>query len=77
MTVEPLGPLRSYLKARTSPAPIELGEGATVSEALGFIGIPSTASWNASIDGTLVYADQVLKDGDHLLVFAPIAGGCD
>jgi sulfur carrier protein ThiS len=77
VTVEPLGPLRSFLKTNDGPAGIELVEGTTVAEALGLIGIPPTASWNASIDGRLVYSEQVLRDGDHLLVFAPIAGGCE
>ena len=75
VTVEALGPLRSFAGARAGRASVELPDGATVSDALGAIGVPSTASWNASIEGSLVYAEQMLKDGDHLLVFAPIAGG--
>lgn len=77
VTVEALGPMRAFLRSADGKATLELAEGGTVQDALRAIGVPGKAQWNASIDGSLVYADHVLREGDHLLVFAPIAGGLD
>ena len=68
--------MRAFLKkSGADRVSLQLADGSTVMDAIRGIGVPEQAQWNASIDGNLVYADRVLREGDHLLVFAPIAGG--
>jgi sulfur carrier protein ThiS len=75
VTVEVMGPIRSHLRQRRGTAVVTLPPDATVADALRAVGVPEDERWNASVDGQLVDATHPLKDGDRLLVFAPIAGG--
>ena len=75
VTVQPMGPLRRSLGEGQSTATVSLPDGATVTVALAAVGIDEGTEWNASVNGQLVYGDMELSDGDHLLVFSPIAGG--
>jgi sulfur carrier protein ThiS len=75
VTVQPMGPLRRALGEGRTSATVTLPDGATVTVALAAIGIDRDKEWNASINGQLVYGDMELSNGDHLLVFSPIAGG--
>ncbi|MDR7543777.1 MAG: MoaD/ThiS family protein [Armatimonadota bacterium] len=75
VTVEVMGPIRSHLPQRRT-AVVSLPPDATVADALRAVGVPEDERWNASVEGQLVDATHPLRDGDRLLVFAPIAGGC-
>ncbi len=75
VTVEPLGNLRRYVSGSGSSVALDLPAGSTVRDALVAAGIPVGVLWNASVEGRLVYADTVLKDGGRVLVFSPIGGG--
>lgn len=75
VTIRPIGPLRRHLEEGRASVTVSLRPGSTVADALASIGIEEGAQWNASIDGQLVYRDVEISDGDHLLVFSPIAGG--
>ncbi len=70
-----MGPLRRSLGEDRTSTTVSLPEGATVTVALAAIGIDKDTEWNASINGQLIYGDMELSNGDHLLVFSPIAGG--
>jgi sulfur carrier protein ThiS len=76
ITVELLGPLRKHLPKGQDSARVSLGAGCTVGDALHAIGVPDEEPWSASIAGQLVEPPYVLGEGDRLLVFAPIEGGC-
>ncbi|MBM3470780.1 MAG: RnfH family protein [Armatimonadetes bacterium] len=76
ITIEVMSPLRNRLPRGQRSATLELRPGSTVADALRAAGVPDEELWNASIAGQLVYAEYQLKEGDSLLVFAPIAGGC-
>ena len=54
---------------------INVPEGGTVGDALRSLGVAEGEQWNASVGGQLVYASTEVSEGDHLLVFTPIAGG--
>lgn len=76
VTVELLGPLREHLAGNDSTTSLDVPSGATVVSVIQALGIPASQSWNASIDGKLVYNETLMKDGDRMMVFPPIAGGC-
>ncbi len=76
ITVELLGPLRKHLPKGQDSAHVSLNKGATVGEALHAVGVPDEEPWSASVKGQLVDSPYVLAEGDRLLVFAPIEGGC-
>jgi sulfur carrier protein ThiS len=75
VTIKALGPLRDLLPGDGDSTIVDLPEGGTLADALQSTDIGPTVQWNAAIDGELVGTDRVLKDGDRLLIFAPIAGG--
>lgn len=75
ITIEVMSPLRNRLPKGQRSTTLELRPGSTVADALRAVGVPDDELWNASIVGQLVEVTHPLKDGDLLLVFAPIAGG--
>lgn len=75
VTVEVMGPLRIRLPEGQRVTTLWLSPGSTVADALRAAGVPENEQWNASIAGRLVGAEHPLSEGNHLLVFAPIAGG--
>ncbi len=54
---------------------LNLPEGATVADALAALGVPVDDSQQAFVDGQAVGWDHVLKEGDSVRVFPPMAGG--
>ena len=76
VTIGALGSFRRFLPEGQSSTTVDLPEGSTVADALSAIGVPRGEAWNAGIEGQIAYADRVLEDGERLLVFPPIAGGC-
>lgn len=50
-------------------------EGVTVAEALRELGVPEDVPRLASVNGSLVEGDHVLKAADELLVAPPASGG--
>ena len=70
-----LGALRKSLPEGQEQTVLDVPEGATVKGAILAAGVPEGKTWNASIDGILVYEDTILKPGDSLIVFPPISGG--
>ena len=75
VTVEVMTSSELILKDGAKLATLDLPIGSTVHEAMQALGVTEEASWNAAIEGELVYADTTLDDGAHILVFAPIQGG--
>jgi sulfur carrier protein ThiS len=75
VTVSVMGRFRSRLAAGRGGVVVELPQGSTVGDALRAIGMAESEPWNASIDGRLVESERLLRDGEELLVFTPIAGG--
>ena len=57
------------------PVEVEVETGATIGDLMTQLGIPDDATWNASVDGKLIYAADPLVEGAAILVFPPIAGG--
>ncbi|MDP3063490.1 MAG: MoaD/ThiS family protein [Chloroflexota bacterium] len=76
VTIEVMGPLRKLLPKGESSTVIELQKGSKVGDAVKAVGVPDEEPWSASIQGQLVEVEHPLKDGDRMLVFAPIEGGC-
>jgi len=54
---------------------IEFPEGTTVNDAIHSLNIPGTIRLLKIVNGEHRPADHVLKDGDELALFPPIAGG--
>lgn len=73
--VEVYGALRMRLKASEGPIALELPEGSTVGLVVKELGVTENEAWNASLRGKLASSKDVLRDGDHLLVFDAIGGG--
>jgi len=57
------------------PIQVELSEGSRVADLLEALGIPQNETKQVFVDGRLRLSDYVLKDGEQLGVFPPIAGG--
>jgi molybdopterin converting factor small subunit len=75
VTVELLGNLRQYAGDGGTHLELEVEDGATVGEIITQLGISADVTWNAAVDGKLVYAADPLPRGATLLVFPPLAGG--
>lgn len=56
-------------------ATLEIGETATVQDVLECLGIPATTSCVTLVNGHDATPGQVLRDGDVLSLFPPLAGG--
>jgi molybdopterin converting factor small subunit len=73
--VELQGHLQQYAKDGGRYVEIELWEGATVGELITQLGVPEETTWNAAMDGKLVYNNDLLSEGSVLMLFPPLAGG--
>jgi len=73
--VEVYGALRMRLKVQENPITLELPEESTVGSVVKELGITEKEAWNASLRGRLASSKDVLRDGDHLLMFDAIGGG--
>ncbi len=73
--IELIGSLREYLPEGQKRAVLDVPAGTTVREAIQAAGVPAGRTWNACVDGALVYEDTELTQRDCLIVFPPIAGG--
>lgn len=73
--VELQGHLQQYAKDGGNYVEIEIKDGATVGELISQLGVPEESTWNAALDGKLVYNNDLLSDGAVLLLFPPLAGG--
>ena len=71
--------LSKYLPpgAQNRRATIEVTEGATVREVLNHLGLPAEFPNILLVNGRLAQESTVLKEGETLSVFPPLAGGSD
>jgi molybdopterin converting factor small subunit len=70
--------LSQYLPpgAQNRRAVIEVKDGATVREVLNQLGVPAEFPNILLVNGRQAQENTVLKDGETLSVFPPLAGGC-
>lgn len=54
----------------------EFEENMTLADFLKSQDMPPKAYWIATVNKNIVHEDYVLKDGDTVQIFPPIAGGC-
>ena len=67
--------LRNYLPDGASPYPAELPEGSTVRDALRAYGVPEDKPRILLVNGRHADVGQILREGDLVSVFPPVAGG--
>jgi molybdopterin converting factor small subunit len=67
--------LRNYLPEGQSPYPTDVEEGATVGEVLRRFGVPEDKPRILLVNGRHADVGHVLRDGDLVSVFPPVAGG--
>lgn len=67
--------LGRYLPAEPVPYPIEIEEGATVSDILARFAVPADKPRILLLNGIHCELGTKLKDGDLLSLFPPVAGG--
>lgn len=68
--------LRRFLPRGTDgPLHYTLRAGATVTDLLAAIGLPSEGEVTAGLNGDLAQRDTLLHDGDELVLFSPMEGG--
>ncbi len=70
-----MGQFRNAPRAGERSAVVDLCCGSRVIDALRAVGVGDDEPWNASIAGQLLEAERMLRDGDSLFVFTPLAGG--
>lgn len=75
ITVELLGDLQQYAKNGRKPFEVDVEDGTTVRALIAQLGVPKEATWNASLEGHLIYATDRLAEGAALIVFPPLGGG--
>jgi sulfur carrier protein ThiS len=73
--VEIYGRVPTSVKPGANPITLDLVDDSTVGTALRLLGISEQEPWNAAVRGKLVAPQDVLHDGDRLLIFEPIGGG--
>ena len=56
---------------------LELGDDATVTDALAAIGVTEKTPWLVTHNGELAVPDTRLEEGDVLVIIPPISGGTD
>jgi molybdopterin converting factor small subunit len=71
--VELHGHLQTYAGGKC--VEIEIEAGATVGQLITRLGVPAGATWNAAMDGKLVYDNDRLPAGAVVMLFPPLAGG--
>ena len=54
---------------------VDDSDGTTVGEFITQLGIATDATWNAALEGKLIYAADPLVEGATLLAFTPLPGG--
>lgn len=71
--------LSKYLPpgAQNRKAVIEVKDGATLREVMNQLGIPPDLPNMLLVNGRQAPDGTVLKDGETLSIFPPLAGGCD
>jgi molybdopterin converting factor small subunit len=74
-TSRPLQHLQTYAKDGGTCVEIDIKEGATVGELITQLGVSAHTTWNAAMDGKLVYNNDLLFEGAVLMLFPPLAGG--
>ena len=71
-----VGRLKEY---RDSQDPLEVSDGATITDVLAVIGIPEDEAGMVAVNGTSVSRkdrpSKVLESGDSMTVLAPVHGG--
>ena len=67
--------LRADIKSKENPIKLKVPAGSTVGQALAQLGFTENQPWNAALRGRLASDQDVLQDGDRLMVFEPIGGG--
>ena len=68
--------LRRFLpRGADGPQRYLLGEGATVTDLLGVIGIQPDAEITAAVDGELAARETALRDGADVMLLSPMEGG--
>lgn len=77
ITIELFATLTRYLPTGTrgKSATLTVEDGATVAQVLKGLGIPEDMPFTTLVNGRHGEPDQVLKPGDRLSAFPPLAGG--
>ncbi len=75
ITLEMHGALQRFNAGGQRKATLDVKDGLSVDALLSGLGMDLEAPWNAALDGALAEGSEKLREGSHLIVFAPIAGG--
>lgn len=76
ITIRLFSVLQRYLAGEPrGRAALSLPEGATVQQVLDRLGVPQDIPKIILVNGAQTGLDHILRDGDELTVFPPIAGG--
>jgi molybdopterin converting factor small subunit len=78
ITIELFATLTQYLPPGTKgkSGALTVQDGATVAQVLKDLGVPEEMPFTTLVNGHHTEPDQVLKPGDRLSAFPPLAGGC-
>ncbi len=70
------GHLREYLPASAEPGvPMEIPQGFSIQDLIEKLGIPPGDPKIVLVNGLHAMREQILKEGDRVSIFPPIAGG--
>jgi molybdopterin converting factor small subunit len=74
ITLKTYASLRQYTNGETT-LELELPQGSKITDVLKRIQIPNDEIKNIMVNGKRSKKDKILKDGDRVALFPPIAGG--
>jgi molybdopterin converting factor small subunit len=74
LTLKTYASLRKYTKGETTQV-VKLPPGSKIADLLERTQIPADEIKNIMVNGKRSKQDKVLKDGDRVAIFPPIAGG--
>lgn len=73
--VKAYGGLAHYLPEKKEEIEVEVGDGIALRDLVKNLGIPEEEIWLVSVDNEIRPKEAILKGGEEVLIFAPVAGG--
>ncbi|MGE5654260.1 MAG: MoaD/ThiS family protein [Bacillota bacterium] len=75
ITVRAIGTVMNHMPKMAEQLTLSFAETVSVADVISQLGLPDYAIWIMTVNGDKVELTHVLRDGDLLSLYAPVAGG--